>query len=230
MKRLLGVLGIVLCVSAARGAEVSELVKQLQSEDNDARRMAAKALGEGGAESRAAVPALIKALRDHDTFVRRFSAQALGDIGPEAHSAVSSLALALDDPKKEVRSAAAYALSKLGPSGVETLIRLVRDDSKDTDARHRAIDALSNLGRAGHVAVPALTEVLKEKAAKGKGKKKVAPDDLRVSAAVALGSLANAGDSDTIKTLESFTDKKAKAPRDLKQAANQALRKIRKNK
>lgn len=230
MKRILGAVGIVLCVSAVRGADVTELVKQLQSDDNDVRRMAAKALGEGGAESRAAVPALIKALKDHDTFVRRFSAQALGDIGPDAHSAVSSLARALDDPKKEVQSAAAFALSKLGPSGVETLIRMLRDDNKDTAARRKAIDALSNLGPAGHSAVPALTDMLKETTGKGKGKKKMAPDDLRVSAAIALGSLANASDGDTIKTLESLTDKKAKAPRDLKQAANQALRKIRKNK
>jgi HEAT repeat protein len=228
MKRFLGAVGIVLWVSAARGADVNELVKQLQSDDNDARRMAAKALGEGGAESRAAVPALIKALKDRDTFVRRFSAQALGDIGPEAHSAVSSLALALDDPKKEVQSAAAYALSKLGPSGLEMLLRVLRDDSKDTAARRQAIDALSNLGPAGHAAVPALTDLLKEKTIKGK--KKMAPGDLRVSAAVALGSLANASDTETLTMLQSFTDKKSKAPRELKQAANQALRKIRKNK
>jgi HEAT repeat protein len=228
MKRFLGLAGIILCVSAAQGADVDELIKQLQTGDSEVRRSAAKALGEGGAESKAAVPALIKALRDHDTFVRRFSAQALGDIGPDAHSAVPALATALNDPKKEVQSAAAHALGKLGPSGVEILIDLLRDDSKDAATRRQAIDALSNLGPAGHSAVPTLTELLKEKTSKGK--KKVAPDDLRVSAAMALGSLAKAEDTNTIETLESLMDKKSKAPRDLKQAANQALRKIRRNK
>lgn len=228
MKRFLGLVGLVLCVTAASAADVNELVKQLQSGDNDARRAAARSLGEGGAESKAAVPALINALKDRDTFVRRFSAQALGDIGPDAASAVPSLANALNDPKKEVQSAAAHALAKLGPSGVTQLIEILRDDNKDAASRRQAIDALSNLGSAGHAAVPALTELLKEPT--GKGKKKATPNDLRVPAANALGSLAKASDTDTLETLESFTGKKAKAPRELKQAANQAMRKIRKNK
>lgn len=226
MKRFLGLAGIVLCAAAVRGADVNDLVKQLQNGDNDARRLAAKALGEGGVESKAAVPALIKALQDRDTFVRRFSAQALGEIGPEAKSAIPALATVLDDPKKIVQIAAANALGKMGPEGVEKLIALLRDDSKDTMARRQAIHSLGDLGAAGHIAVPALTELLKEKT----GKQKTAPNDLRTAAATALGSLAKADDTDTIETLSALTDKKAKAPRDLKQAANQALRKIRKNK
>ena len=170
MKRFLGFVGIVLCATAAQGADVDELVKQLQSGDNGERRSAARSLGEGGAESKAAVPALIKALKDRDTFVRRYSAQALGEIGPDAQAAVPSLATALDDPKKEVRSAAANALGKLGPSGLTKLIDIIRDDNKDAGMRRQAIEALGKLGSAGHAAVPALTEVLKEKT--GKGKKK----------------------------------------------------------
>lgn len=228
MKRMLGIVGVLLCASIARGADVEELVKQLRNGDSDARRAAAKSLAEGGVESRAAVPALIQALKDRDTFVRRFSAQALGEIGPEARAAVPALANALEDPKKIVQSAAAHALGKVGPSGVETLIGLVRDDNKDTNARRQAIGSLSNLGPAGHAAVPVLTELLSE--SPGKNKKKAAPNDLRAAAATALGSLAKASDTDTVQTLESLTDKKAKAPRELKQAANQALRKIRRNK
>jgi hypothetical protein len=87
---------------------------------------------------------------------------------------------------------------------------------------------LSNLGPAGRSAVPALTELLKVKT--GKGKKNAVPDDLRIAAATALGSLAAPGDKDAIAALESLVDKQSKAPRELKQAANQALRKIRRNK
>ena len=228
MKRLLGFVGLLLCATLAQGADVDELVKQLQTGDNDARRAAARSLGEGGADSKAAVPALIKALKDRDTFVRRFSAQALGEIGPDAQSAVRSLTTALDDPKKEVRSAAANALGKLGSSGIAALIGILRDDNRDTTTRRQAIDALGNLGPAGHPAVPALTDLLKEKT--GKGKKKGNPSDLRVPAATALGSLAKASDTDTLTTLESFTGKKSKAPRDLKQAAKQAMQQIRRNK
>jgi|GEM_PF-1120117 HEAT repeat protein len=228
MKRLLGPMGLILCVTAARGADVSELVKQLQSEDTEVRRAAAKALEEGGAESKAAVPALIRALKDRDTFVRRFAAQALGAIGPEAHKAVPALTITLNDSRKEVQEAAARALGKLGSSGIETLIALARDDSKDTEMRRQAIDSLGSLGNTAHSAVPALTALLKAPA--GKGKKKAAPDDLRVAAATALGSLATGSDKDTIKVLEMLTEKQAKVSRELRQAANQALRKIRRNK
>lgn len=229
MRGFLGVVGLFLCVSAVRGADVDDLIKQLQSDDNEARRLAAKALGEGGTESKAAVPALMKALKDHDTFVRRFSAQALGEIGPDARPAVFALAAALDDPKKVVQSAAAHALGKVGPSGVETLIDIVRDDSNDSMLRLLAINVLSELGPAGHSAVPTLTELLKPKTGKT-NKPKAPPTDFRVPAAIALGSLAKAGDTETVATLEAFTAKKAKVPGDLKRAANQALQKIRRNK
>jgi len=228
MKRILGLVGIVLCASAVQGADVGELVKQLNSDDMELRRAAAKALEEGGAESKAAVPALIKALKDHDTFVRRFAAQALGAIGPDAHRAVPALTMTLNDSHKEVQEAAARALGKLGTSGVEALVVIVRDDSRDATLRRQAIDALSSLGSSARMAVPVLTELLK--GPMGKNKKKAAPDDLRVAAAIALGSLAVPSDTGTIKTLESLTGKKAKAPRDLKQAANQALRSIRRSK
>jgi HEAT repeat protein len=227
MKRFLGLVGILLCAAAAQGAEVGELIKQLQEGDNEARRAAARSLGEGGPESKAAVPALIHALKDRDTFVRRFSARALGEIGPDARSAVPALTEALSDSRKEVQSAAALALGKVGPSGVETLVGILRDDDKDILTRRQAIDSLSKLGAAAHVAVPVLTELVKENT--GKNKKKMTPEDLRIDAATALGSLATPGDKDTLDTLQALTDKKAKTPRGLKQAANMALRKIPKN-
>jgi HEAT repeat protein len=237
MKHLVGIVGMVLCVASARGADMDELIKQLRSGDNDARRAAARALGEGGAEAKTAVPALITALKDRDTFVRRFSAQALGAIGPDAQSAVRPLAAALNDPKNEVRGAAVIALGKLGPSGVETLIDVAGDNRKDVAVRRQAVHVLGDLGSAAHAAVPVLTELLKEKLVKekGKGKKKekkmpVAPEDLRVAAATALGSLATSDDTDTIETLSALTAKEAKTPRDLRQAANMALRKVRKSK
>lgn len=228
MKRFVGLLGIFVCAAAVQGADVKELIKQLQDGNSDERRTAATALGEGGAQSKAAVPALIKALKDRDTFVRRFSARALGEIGSDASSAVPALTAALSDPRKEVQTAAARALAKVGPSGVTTLIDVIRDDDKDSTTRRHAIDSLSRMGSAAHAAVPALTELVKEPG--GKSKKKMAPEDLRIDAANALGALATAADKDTIEALEALTDKKAKAPRGLKQAANQSLRKIKQKK
>jgi HEAT repeat protein len=114
------------------GDDVGELVKQLKDGDNSARRTEAKALAEGGAASKDAVPALKNALRDREMFVRRFSAQALGAIGPDASTAVPALTAALiNDPRKEVQESAAHALGKLGPSGIKTLIVAVREDNRD---------------------------------------------------------------------------------------------------
>lgn len=228
MKRFLGLVGIVLSASLACGAEVGELVKQLKGGDSEVRRSAAKTLGEGGTQSKEAVPALIDALKDRDTFVRRFSAQALGEIGPDASSAVPALTAALGDSRKEVQAAAARALGKVGSSGVEKLIALLRDSDKEATIRRQAIDSLTALGSAAHSAVPVLTDLVKENA--GKNKKKVTPEDLRIDAATALGSLATSSDKDTIETLKALTEKKAKTPRGLKQAANMALKKIPKNK
>ncbi len=116
----------------------------------------------------------------------------------------------------------------MGPSGVETLIGILKDDNKDTMTRRQAIDSLSGLGADAHAAVPVLTELLQEKT--GKNKKKKAPADLRVDAATALGDLAKTSDKETLDILEALTAKKAKTPRDLKMAANAALKKIKKNK
>lgn len=228
MKRILALAGLVVGATLAHGADVKDLIKQLKDGDNDTRRAAAKALADGGAESKEAVPALINALKDRDTFVRRFSAQALGEIGPDAKSAVPALTAALDDAKKEVQSAAAAALGKVGPSGVETLVSILKNDKKDPMTRRQAITSLSSVGSAARSAVPALTEIVKEKPT-GKGKKKPLPEDLRIDAATALGTLATAEDTEVIETLQGVLDKKSKAPRGVKQAANMALRKIRSN-
>lgn len=226
MKFFIGLAGFVLCAAAVRGADVADLIKQLQTGDNDARRAAAKSLGEGGAGSKEAVPALIKALRDRDTYVRRFSAQALGDIGLEAKSAVPALATMLDDPKKNVQLAAANALGKLGPDGIAKLIDILRDENRDAATRSQAVHTLGELGSAAHSAVPTLTDLLKGKG----GKKKGLPLELRTDAAVALGSIAKSSDTATVAALTALTEKKAKTPRGLRQAANQALRKINRKK
>jgi hypothetical protein len=53
---------------------------------------------------------------------------------------------------------------------------------------------------------------------------------LRIDAATALGIIAKPSDKDTITTLQSLTDKKSKAPRGLKMAANASLKKIKSGK
>jgi HEAT repeat protein len=226
MKTVAGVLGFVLCILPARGADVEALIKQLKDSDPDLRRSAAKALGEAGSEAKTAVAALSAALKDKDLFVRRFSAQSLGELGPDARDAVPALRKAVDDPKKEVQEAAVGALGKIGLEGVSTLAALVKDANRPPIIRRAAADALQSIGVDAKAAVPALVSALKGQTPKGKKAMQLDKDaDVRVEMANALGAIATAADKDALAVLEPLTDRKERN-RSLQQAASTAIRKI----
>jgi HEAT repeat protein len=219
-------LGIV-AVTAADAAEVSDLIKKLGDKDPEARREAAKDLGEMGAEARSAVPALKKAVRDKDSFVRRFSIEALGKIGEEAKSAIPDVALAMKDEKKEVALAAADALGSMGPGAIQALTSAVKDAEKDPQVRKKAALSLGRQGKQARSAVPALTEVLTGKT-KEKNKKKgkdLEDNDVRPEAATALGSIATEDDKDAIAALKSVAEGKQKN-KALQKAAGDSLKQI----
>jgi HEAT repeat protein len=226
MRKLFGVVALGLClVVSAFAADIEDLVKQLKNGDNDARRAAAKALADAGGDAKAATSALVAALKDKDKFVRRFAAQALGEIGAEPREAVPGLKKALKDPQKEVQEAAATALGKMGPEAVAPLADVVKDGDCEPAVRRKAVEALAALGAKARPAVPTLLEALK---GGGGGKKKMAnPADIRTEVVIALGNIASSGDKQVISALEEMTGKKQKN-RNLKQAANEALRKLQK--
>jgi HEAT repeat protein len=225
-KVLLGVLSLAIIVVSAPGAEVSELINKLRDRDSDVRRAAAKELSEMGADAKPAVADLSKALRDSDLFVRRYSAEALGSIGPDARSAIPDLRKALADPKKEVQLAVVVALGKIGPESVPALITAIKDSAADAEVRRRAADALGSMGKDGRSAIKPLTDLLSGKMAKGNDKKKGGnPDDIRLAVVSALGQLAKADDKDVISAVRNLTDKKNKN-KELKSAANLAIRAI----
>src|SRR5262249_45344524 len=163
MKRLLSfAAALVFGVALAVAADVDELIRQLKSSDNDARRAAAKSLAQAGTEGKRAPDALAKGLKDNDRFVRRFAAQALGKIGPDAKDAVPNLAAVLKDgkEKKEVQEAAATALGGIGKPGVAALGSAVKDANLDVLARKAAANALAQIGPDARDALPTLVGVL----------------------------------------------------------------------
>jgi HEAT repeat protein len=226
-KLLTGVLALtVWAVSSAEGADVPDLIRKLKSADSDVRRAAARELAEAGSEARPAVDALVTALKDRDLFVRRFAAQALGAIGPGAKAAVPALRTALGDRRREVQDAAAVALGKIGgPEGVSALAAAVRDPDREPSVRRKAAEALGALGQEARPAVPALTSALKGGAPKGKAKKKMTPEDVRVDSARALGQVATEEDQGAVEALRAIAEGKG-GNRELRRAAAEALRQI----
>jgi HEAT repeat protein len=79
-----------------------------------ARKAAAVALGNRGADAKPAVPGLAAALKDADEAVRWSATEALGRVGPEAAAAVPALVDALQDAA--IRSIVADTLGTLGPA------------------------------------------------------------------------------------------------------------------
>ncbi len=227
MSKWLGGVGVLLGLAAsAYAADVATLMKQLGDPDVDARRAAARALGEAGSDAKPAVRALMLALKDRDTFVRRFSAQALGQIGPDAWQAVPTLLAAMNDPRQEVQEAAVTALGKIGSSGVTALASVVRDPNRDPEVRRKAAGALGQLGPAARPALPTLLEILRGPR-RGPMMRRPDSSDVRVDVAIALGDIAKASDRETISVLESMTDRKKQRDPTLRQSAQAALQKIR---
>lgn len=218
--------------AAACGADdaVNELVSKLQSSDSDDRRAAAKSLGEMGKDAKGAVAALTRALSDKDLFVSRYAAEALGNIGPDAKAAIGRLSTLMGDERKEVSLAAVEAIGKMGAAGVAALTGALKDPNKDPQVRKRAAQGLGEIGLAARGAVPTLTDVVMGRikgAAKPKGKaaKKGNPDDIRVDAAKALGSVAKKEDKAALAALRSVSEGKQRN-RELQKAASDALVKL----
>jgi HEAT repeat protein len=251
VRTLLGAVLLLACAALSAGAaDVDDLIKKLGSKDNEARRAAAKDLGELGKEAKPATKALVKALRDEDRFVRRFAAQALGSIGPDASEAVPGLTALLNDDKPAVREAAVKALARLGPTAVPALMKAL---SGTADVQEVAINALGEAGKDGipgltsaikntrtpanlrrkaievllpndkdaRSAIPALAQVVRKPGARGQEGRL-----LRIDAVNALGRLANGTDRAAVSALNDIVKDEKLRDMQLKRAATQALKKV----
>jgi HEAT repeat protein len=157
----------------------------------EARWRAADALGQIGADARAAGPELVAALSDPDHLVRGVAVRAAGALAPDLAGAVPQLVRLFPDvnairavsrfgaagrpavgPLTELlksedpvlRRQAARALGKLGPislPAVGELVRLLRSDP-DALVREHAAEALGDIGPEAAAGVPALVGALKD--------------------------------------------------------------------
>lgn len=150
--------------------------------DEEIRAGAARALAALD-RSQATLARLVEMLRDESAAVRSNAADAVGAFGPTAAGAVPLLAEMALDPEEIVSRMAVSALGKIHSRpdiAVPALIRAM----KETQTLG-AIDALADFGREARPAVPALVELVRERAQKGE-----ANDWLGHEAALALAKIA----------------------------------------
>jgi HEAT repeat protein len=123
---------------------VHPLMGALESEERDARRWAATALG--SIKDSQAVEPLIRKLEDNRSEVRKAAALALGEIGDTR--AVTSLMKAASNRDLETRRAAVEALGLLkSEEGIDAVVKALEDSSESVQ-----LAAVSSLARIGGLA------------------------------------------------------------------------------
>jgi HEAT repeat protein len=253
VRKLLGLVMLVISTAPLNAASVQELIKDLTSKDNEVRRKAAQELGELGKDAKPALKALSKSLKDSDVYVRRYSAQAIGKIGPDASDTIPELFKLLDDGKPAVREAAIKAigamgssaipaltkalagtagdvqenaidaLGQIGESAVPSLAEAIRNPKIDAALRRKAIASVLKMGNAGKGAIPALAEAVKSPRAMGTGNN---PRQMRLDAIAALGTLATPENKGAVKVLSDIANDEKLRDMGLKNQVRQALKKI----
>jgi hypothetical protein len=99
--------------------DVSAMIQQLQSPEEQDRADACIALGAAGPRAEEAVPALTQTLRDPSSLVQGLAAYALGQIGPKAAPAIPALMGLMSSSDPEAARAAMSAIRAIDPSGMD---------------------------------------------------------------------------------------------------------------
>jgi HEAT repeat protein len=172
------------------------LVEGLKADlDPGVREACAGALGDIGADARAAVRDLAGALQDKHAGTRAAAAGALRRMGPHAKPARKELQAALADKKGDevLRTESARALLQLGADAAPALAVLEEAlvDAKGPVGLRRAVaEGLARLGKDAGLLAEALGGVLEEKGPDGKDKaRREAHQALRRAAVTTLDSL-----------------------------------------
>jgi HEAT repeat protein len=160
--------GLLGGLGANAAPAIPALIEAMDDEDELARNVASFSLTKIGSQ---AIPSLIKATKDKRVNVRVGAVWSLGGFDKDAMSAVPALIERLRDENVKVRRKAAWALWRIRPdadSAVTALVEALKDTDDPKDARDASVGewatrCLGDLGPRAKAAVPALTEILKEK-------------------------------------------------------------------
>ena len=149
---------LAVAADTAAAPTTADLIKALDSKDEDARIEAIDELAARGSESKTAIKGLAAALTDKSAAVRAHAALALGSLGDDAKPAVPALAKAVTDADLSVRRAAIRSLRRIRPGG-EVLMPLLGKALEEADPTVR-MHALESIAEVGEPAVPGLVKAL----------------------------------------------------------------------
>ncbi|MDR3612090.1 MAG: HEAT repeat domain-containing protein [Candidatus Obscuribacterales bacterium] len=146
-----------------RHSEIAAAVADLQSNDLDLKRNAAKKVAKMGVEGKEAIPALIAAMSDSDPGVKEQVAIALDAMGPDAKDAAPVLIEFLQNKTYDsIRGRAAMALGDIGPAAasisVPALITVL--DDPESGVASSAVRALADIGPSAKAALPDLVALM----------------------------------------------------------------------
>ncbi|HMF17130.1 MAG TPA: HEAT repeat domain-containing protein, partial [Gemmataceae bacterium] len=139
---------------------VPALIEALENTDHVVRNHAAQALGEIGADAKAAIPGLKKLMLAEDAAEKgtlNLAADALGKIGKDAIGALND---ALKDNRENVRVVSLAALGRVGAPAVPALVDALGD--KRVDVRRMAAQVLMPMRISDKMVVLGLTFALKD--------------------------------------------------------------------
>ena len=147
----------------ARGEKAVEAVKSIEDllKDKSAkvRAHAAMALGSIGSQAKDSVPALAELLKDPDDTVRRSAIRAIHAIHPGPKVMIPICTKLLEDPDPAIRTRILNTIANQGVEAVPALIEALKNDK----AAFWALIVLRDIGPAAKAAIPAITEMLKDK-------------------------------------------------------------------
>jgi HEAT repeat protein len=143
-------------------------------------------LGSAGAP---AVPGLLRLLHDRDPRIRADAAFCLGEVQSGAKLAIPDLGRALTDTDEDVRRQTAWALGNIHEDADEVVPILLHELPENSlGVQYAIVYALAQFGPEARSSLPTLVRLLAAPA-----DKEAADDDLRSTAAYALGEIGEDG-------------------------------------
>lgn len=139
---------------------IAALLRTLRDPEPDVRRVTLSILIRLGPAAAGSARVLVDVLQDADAGIRARACLAFRQLASDGKSGIPALITRLSDPDADVRTRAAEALISIGPSGVEPLVRALKE--RDPKTRRAAAVILGAFGIEARAAAVDLADLAKD--------------------------------------------------------------------